>query len=400
MMDRRTFCGIAAASITTGVYRLHAMAPDQKVAPDALVDVAAVDRARVLASADRYLQEKPITLTSSTSARSPGGPHDYFSEGDYWWPNPVNLGGPYIQRDGFSNPANFNAHRLALIRLSVQVPALVAAWNLTGRHVYAAHAAGHLRAWFVDPATRMNPNLEHAQAIFGLNKGRGIGIIDTLHLVEVARATSVLELSGALRGKDSSGVRQWFRDYLAWMTSSPNGIAERDAKNNHGTCWLMQVSEFARLTGDGTVTRFARERFRSVIIPRQIAPDGSLPLELARTKPYSYCLFNLDALATTCQILSTSSDSDDLWHFITLDGRSLSKAVAFMVPFIRDKSTWPYARDVEHFDELPVRQPHLLFAGLAYRNPAYIALWKRLDPDPTAPEIIRNFPIRQPLLWV
>ena len=182
------------------------------------------------------------------------------------------------------------------------------------------------------------------------------------------------------------------------MTTSANGIAERDAKNNHTTCWLLQVAEFARLTCNAAITQFARDRFRTVIVPTQVAPDGSLPLELARTKPYSYCLFNLDALATVSRVLS--SPIENLWTFETPDGRGMRKAVAFMAPFIRDKRTWPYAHDVEHFDELPVRQINLLFAGLAYNDASYIALWKTLDPDPTSAEIIRNYPIRQPLLWV
>jgi hypothetical protein len=395
-MNRRSFSVMAFAAAVTRTHFAGAIAATPASA--SLVDVAAVDRTRILAAANAYLKQQPITITSSTSPRSPGGPHDYFSEGDYWWPNPANPGGPYIQRDGFSNPANFNAHREALIRLSIQVPALAAAWKLTRKREYATHAAKHLRAWFVDPATRMNPNLEHAQAIFGLNKGRGIGIIDTLHLVEVARAIAVLESSGAFNDSDKTTTITWFRDYLTWMTTSPNGIAERDAKNNHGTCWLLQVAEFARLTSNAGITQFARDRFRTVIVPTQIAPDGSLPLELARTKPYSYSLFNLDALSTASQVLSTSTE--DLWTFETPDGRSLRKAVAFMVPFIRDKRAWPYAHDVEHFDELPVRQISLLFAGIAYNDPSYIALWKTLNPDPTSAEIIRNYPIRQPLLWV
>ena len=85
---------------------------------------SARERARVLAAADRYLKEAPVTVTASASPRSAGGPHDYFSEGDYWWPDPQNPDGPYIQKDGMSNPGNFNDHRRALMRLSVQMPAL------------------------------------------------------------------------------------------------------------------------------------------------------------------------------------------------------------------------------------------------------------------------------------
>ena len=137
------------------------------------------------------------------------------------------------------------------MRLSLIVPALTAAWLLTRQKKYADHAGKHLRAWFVDAATRMNPNLEYAQAIFGVNKGRGIGIIDTLHLVEVARAATLLTEASALSG--STEVRSWFAQYLDWMRTSKNGQEERDANNNHGTCWVLQAGEFARFTGNDEV---------------------------------------------------------------------------------------------------------------------------------------------------
>src|ERR1700694_5448241 len=129
------------------------------------IDVVVFDRARVLKAAEKYLSEKPITITVAHSPRSAGGLHDFFSEGDYWWPDPQNPDGPYIQRDGMSNPNNFNDHRRALMRLSVQVPALAAAWVITKDKRYARHSASHLRAWFLDERTRINPNLQFAQAI-------------------------------------------------------------------------------------------------------------------------------------------------------------------------------------------------------------------------------------------
>src|SRR5437868_15340132 len=191
--------------------------------------------------AKRYLHERPITITDSSNPRSAGGKHDYFSEADYWWPDPKDPNGPYIQRDGMSNPENFTGHRHALIRLGVQVPALTAACVLTRDPRYSSKAAEHLRAWFVDPATLMNPNLQFAQAIHGRSTGRGTGIIDTIHLVEVARAIEVLEGSRALSRAELGGIKKWFADYLEWMRTSKNGIEEREAKNNHGTCWVMQA---------------------------------------------------------------------------------------------------------------------------------------------------------------
>ena len=361
-------------------------------------NIAAIEKARVLTAAHRYLKEKPITITASRSSRSAGGLHDFFSEGDYWWPDPKDPGGPFIQRDGMTNPENFVEHRRALMRLSLQVPALAAAWKLTGKKAYARKAAEHLQAWFIDEKTRMNPNLQYAQAIKGVTTGRGIGIIDTIHLVEVAKAIEVLELSGVIRQDELSVIRSWFAEYAHWMTTSKNGIDEREAKNNHGTCWVMQVSAFARLTGNAELLEYCRGRFKRVIVPNQIEKDGSFPQELRRTKPYGYSLFNLEALATIAQILSTPDDN--LWNFETADGRGVRRAVEFMYPFIKDKKLFPRPSDVMYGDEWPMRQSSLLFAGLAYRRPEFLELWRKLPADSSVEEVIRNFFIRQPVLWM
>ena len=371
--------------------------PGVASAQQADFDVARIDRARVLKAANQYLKEQPITITASTSPRSAGGIHDFFSEGDYWWPDPANPDGPYIQRDGMTNPNNFVDHRRYLMRLSVQVPALAAAWRLTKDERYAKHAVEHLRAWFIDEKTRMNPSLQFAQAIHGRFTGRGIGVIDTIHLVEVARAVEILKDSPSLNANDLGGVIQWFNDYLQWMTTSKNGIDEREAKNNHGTCWVMQVAAFAELVGNQDLIAYCRNRFKTVLVPNQIAVNGTFPEELRRTKPYGYSLFNLDAMATICELLSTPGDN--LWTFTTSDGRGIGKAVEYMYPFIKNKESWPLKPDVMYDSEWPMRHASLLFAGRALRRPEYLELWKTLPADSKVEEVIRNFFIRQPVLW-
>jgi len=371
--------------------------PGVASAQQADFDVARIDRARVLKAANQYLKEQPITITASTSPRSAGGIHDFFSEGDYWWPDPANPDGPYIQRDGMTNPNNFVDHRRYLMRLSVQVPALAAAWRLTKDERYAKHAVEHLRAWFIDEKTRMNPSLQFAQAIHGRFTGRGIGVIDTIHLVEVARAVEILKDSPSLNANDLGGVIQWFNDYLRWMTTSKNGIDEREAKNNHGTCWVMQVAAFAELVGNQDLIAYCRNRFKTVLVPNQIAVNGTFPEELRRTKPYGYSLFNLDAMATICELLSTPGDN--LWTFTTSDGRGIGKAVEYMYPFIKNKKSWPLKPDVMYDSEWPMRHASLLFAGRALRRSEYLELWKTLPADSKVEEVIRNFFIRQPVLW-
>jgi hypothetical protein len=394
-LSRRHFISMSTAILATGRSAFGSAGDLRLEQPGKAIE--ALERPRVLRAAETYLHELPRTIVSATAARSAGGPHDYFSEADYFWPSPENPSGPYINRDGQSNPGNFNNHRLLLIRLSIQMPALAAAWMLTKRTDFAEHAVAHLRAWFIEPATRMNPNLQYAQAVHGVATGRSWGIIDTLHLVEVARAAIVLREGGVLTGADWQGVTHWFAEYLDWMQNSEPGRKERDAKNNHGSCWLLQAAEFALLAGKDDLLPEFRDRFKSILIPTQLAANGSFPLELARTKPYGYSLFNLDALGMVAQVLSTGSDN--LWEFALPDGRGLAVCFRFMMPFIKNKRSWPYRHDVQYFEDLPVRQPSLLFAGLAYRNSDYLDLWKRLDPDPRVPEVIRNHPIRQPVLW-
>jgi hypothetical protein len=359
--------------------------------------VAVNDRKRIVDAAAKYVLNSPQTVTAFPTKRSAGGLHDFYSQADYFWPDPKNPNGPYVNRDGQSNPDNFNDHRKAMVTLSVEMPALTAAWLVTGDSRYGRKACDHLRAWFVTPDTRMNPNLEYSQAIQNLNTGRSIGVIDTLHLVEVARAAAHL-MPKMMSPADMAGVKEWFRSYLNWLTTSEKGKAERDTLNNHAMCWALQAAEFAHLLDDTATREDVYRRYTTILLPNQLGQDGSFPKELARTKPYSYSIFNFDVMTSLCQ--SLKGLQPDPPTFKLADGRGECKAAEFIYPYLKDKGAWKWAKDVQHFDSLPVRSPGLLFSGVACDRPEYIALWKTMDADPTDREVIRNNPIRQPLLWV
>ncbi|MFY9856032.1 MAG: alginate lyase family protein [Terracidiphilus sp.] len=393
-LDRREFILAAAAA---GFTASASAAWGQPAHSDAFRLVAATDRTRILKAAANYVSLSPVTITAFPAKRSAGGLHDFYSQADYFWPNPKDPNGPYINRDGQSNPENFDEHRKAMVALSVQMPALTAAWVLTGDDRYGKRACDHLRAWFVTPETRMNPNLEFAQAVQGRSTGRNYGIIDTLHLVEVARAASFLA-SQMLTPHEASAVKSWFASYLDWLCNSDRGKTERDTLNNHAMCWALQAAEFAHLAGNDAVRKDVYRRYREILLPGQLATDGSFPKELARTKPYSYSIFNFDVMAALCQ--SLKGLIPDPPAFEDSEGRGLRKAAVFLYPYLKDKAAWAWPKDVEHFDSLPVRSPGLLFSGIAFHAQKYIDLWKTLNPDPTDKEIIRNYPIRQPLLWV
>ncbi|MDO7844750.1 alginate lyase family protein [Hymenobacter sp. M29] len=352
----------------------------------------------VLKEAAWALQQVPITVTASVSPRSAGGPHDFFSEGDYWWPDPQNPSGPYIQKDGLTNPDNFTAHRLAMIRFSRVIGALASAYKLTGDEKYVRHALLHLRAWFTASQTLMNPSLLYAQAISGKFTGRGIGIIDTIQLMEVAQGVLVMQGAKSFGKDDLAGIKSWFGQYLTWLTTHPNAKEEMNAANNHGTCWTMQVAAFARLTANQELLALCRTRYKTVHLPTQMAPDGSFPLETKRTKPYGYSLFNLDAMTMLCQILSTPTDN--LWTYQTPDGRGIRKGIEFLYPFVKDKNAWPFPKDVMYWENWPVAQPFLVFGAVQFQNPAWLGTWQSLDHAPEVPEVVRNLPVRNPLIWL
>ncbi len=356
------------------------------------------EKERVLRLADKFIKDKPETVTAHSSKRSAGGIHDYYSEGTYWWPDPQHPDGPYIRKDGLNNPDNFDYHRQAISQFSWVVGTLTSAYLLTGNTLYAKAAVIHLRAWFVDTATVMNPNMLYAQAIKGINTGRGIGIIDAIPFIEVTKSVQILENSPFLNKSDDQKIHRWFNDFMTWLNTNKYGIDEMNAKNNHGTWWHAQVAAYAKLVGDKTILEKCRKHYTENLLPNQMKVDGSLPLEIERTKPYSYSLFCLDGFATLTYLIS---DNDfDGWNYKLSDGRGMQKAVDFIKPYIIDKNTWPYAKDISHWDEQPGRRPFMFFAAIIQQQPEWISIWKKCSSNFPSDESKRNMPLKNPVLWL
>lgn len=351
----------------------------------------------IVARADKLLLEKPATITNFVCFRSAGGIHDFYSEGDYWWPDPAKPDGPYIQKDGMTNPENFVDHRKAMIRLSQIVGSLASVYKITGDEKYVKQAFTHLKAWFADPETRMNPSLLYSQAIKGRFTGRGIGIIDTIQLMEVAQGLIAMQNAKCVDKQLLAIIKKWFEEYTQWLMTHQYGKDEMNAKNNHGTCWVMQVASFAKLTGNNEIMDFCRKRYKEVLLPDQMGTNGSFPLEIKRTKPYGYSLFNLDAMTMVCLILSDKNN--DLWNYSTADGRSIRKGIEFLYPFVADKSKWTYNKDVMYWDEWPVAHPFLIFGAVKFGIQPWYKTWSSLEHFPKVEEVIRNLPVRNPVIW-
>lgn len=355
------------------------------------------EKNRVVELANSFLDADPITVTASSNERSAGGLHDYFSEGTYWWPDPENPTGPYMRRDGIVNPDNFMDHLDAIIRLSEISGTLTSAYLLTGDSKYATEAMRHLHAWFVNPDTRMSPHLLYAQAIPGRVTGRGIGIIDTVHLIDVAQSANVLMRSPYVSQTDIAKVKDWFSEYTHWLKTHPYGIEEMNWKNNHGTWWHTQVASFASFTGNEDALEFVRDRMESILLPNQMSDDGSFHYELERTRPYAYSFFNINGMALLAHILG--NEGKNIWDFQLEDGRGMKKGIDFIHHYTRYKEEWPFDPDVDYWDEQPGQQPFLLLAAMAYEDVEYLTTWQNIPETDLSHEGMRNLVIKNMVLW-
>ena len=315
-----------------------------------------------------------------------GSKNDYMSMGPYWWPNPATPDGlPYVQRDGQRNPQS-TGNALDSIRMQAMLADtrdLALAHYFTGDTRYAHKAAAVIRTWFLDPATRMNPNLRYAQGIPGIVDGRGIGIIDTRDLWLVIDAVALIA-PGGLTAAELKALRQWFADYAEWLDTSPLGRDEAAAKNNHGMFFDVQLAAYWLFVGETERARKLVFDAQTRRFAAQIDTQGRMPLELARTRPFHYHTFTLEAatrLARYGQVVDV-----DLWHAV-IDGKSLRAVLNVVAGTVVDPGSWPHATALEPSPPLAPALPVLLIAQRAYSPHSFdtaLAALKDIAPDHVA----------------
>jgi len=297
--------------------------------------------ARLFHDARKALGEKPFSVTEKSEVPPSGDKHDYLSLAPYAWPDPRRPDElPYIMRDGRINPERDTiADHAQFSRIVALTETLGLAYYFTGDENYAHHAALLLRTFFLDPATRMNPNLNFAQGVRGKESGRASGIIDTAGIARLVDGTALVMDSPAFSKEDRDGLLAWFRDYLAWLRESELGRKEGQARNNHGAWYDVQVASLALATGDVDLARETLQFARKRRIGRQIDSDGRQPEELQRTRSWHYAIFNLQALVALANLGERVGVG--LWRYQTQDGRSIRKAIDWLVPFALGDARWP-----------------------------------------------------------
>ena len=300
--------------------------------------------ATLVRSAEAAMTLGPFSVMQKTRVPPSGDKHDFISLAPYWWPDPSKPGGlPYVRRDGEVNPESKRDVDDALFdQMHTSVTALARAYQATREERFAARAALLLRVWFLDPATRMNPNLDYGQAVPGLNQGRGEGIIVTRRLAGMLAAVRSLDGSPSWAAADKAGLKAWCAAFTTWLRTSKNGRAEAAAKNNHGTWYDAQVVALLLYADRRDEARAMIETSTKKRLAAQIEPDGRQPQELQRTRAWSYSVMNLDGWFTLARL--AEQVGIDLWHYRTRDGRSIQAALDYLVPFADRTKKWPHAQ--------------------------------------------------------
>ena len=332
---------------------------------------------KLIADADKALAVTPPSVMQKTKVPPSGDKHDYMSIAPYFWPNPATKDGlPYVRKDGKVNPesraeAVNDTLRARLVGSTVETLAL--GYYFTRDEKYAEHAAKVLRTWFLDPATKMTPHFRFAQAIPGVNDGRGTGLIEARGLADAADAAILLAGSKHWSAADQQALQAWGEGFFEWLLGSKNGQDERAAKNNHGTWYDVQAVKWALVLGRKDKAKELCVAAGPGRIGVQVEPDGKQPLELVRTATFSYSCFNLRALSTLAGLGEHAGV--DLWKYRSADGRSLVVALDFLVPYLgRNPKPWTMQQIHESNDNdvLPV----LRAAALATGDARYESLLK------------------------
>ena len=330
---------------------------------------------QLIADAEAALLEGPYTVTDKKKVAPSGDKHDYASYSRYWWPDPDKADGlPYIRKDGETNPASQGLEESDRQRIEVvgtHTEALGIAYYLTGEEKYAKKAAEILRVWFLDPATRMNPNVNHGQVRLGHNTGTKGGVLDGRMMMRALEGGNLLAGSSALSDTEREGLKAWAGEYFNWLKTGKHAVDEAASTNNHGTFFDAQAMYFALYSGNKEETaRIAKEAIEKRVLS-QIEEDGSMPEELRRTRPQFYSNYCLHAHFIVA-LLAEKVDVD-LWN--AGDGR-LRAAVDYLAPYSDPSVAWPHdtIKENDRMNMFPI----LKMADLKYPDGNYLKMTEKL----------------------
>jgi hypothetical protein len=296
---------------------------------------------QLLQDADKLLDYAPVSVMQKNGMPPSGDKHDYMSIAPYFWPDPSKPNGlPYINKDGVVNPeVRQYTDKTNLPVVCNNIYLLSLAYYFSNDEKYARHASKLAEVWFLDTATRMNPNLNYGQAVKGVTEGRAAGLIDSRFFIWAIDGIRLLQTSRYWTARDQASMKQWFSAFLGWMQTSRIGQQEMNATNNHGVWYDAQSLAMALFADSvelaGKIVQRAADR-----LDRQMDTSGLFPLELTRTTSLHYSVFILNAFIVVAEL--SQQTSTNLWTLETPSGKSLKKALQVILPFTTRGKPWPW----------------------------------------------------------
>jgi hypothetical protein len=335
--------------------------------------------------ADGYLKMKPVSVMEKEFTPVSGDKHDYMSQAPYFWYDSTKPNGlPYMRKDGVRNPEIYKiTDRTYLGNLENATRALSLTWYITGDEKYAAKSAELLKTWFLDERTKMNPHLEYGQAIPGVNTGRGIGLIETVALTNIADAAILLQGSRSWTNADHLSLQKWYAQFLNWMLTSKNGKDEHAAKNNHGTWYYAQVIDFSLFTGDIDKAKQLAEESKKRL-DSQLTKEGKQPLELERTNGLGYSTMNLRGWFTVATLAEKTGVN--FWNYQTSKSVDLRTAFDWLLPYALGEKKWEY-QQISKYNKNEI-YPLLLQASSAFKDQKYFTTAKNLGITNTIADLL------------
>jgi hypothetical protein len=327
---------------------------------------------RLKNEADNALEMKSLSVMEKSQVPPSGDKHDYMSMARYYWPDSTKPNGlPYVSRDGVVNPEILTITDAAYCgRTIIAVQTLGLAYYIFGDERYAEKAATFIRVWFLNPETKMNPNMTFAQGVRGMDDGRPAGTIETRDIGFVCDAIGLIAGSKTWKTGDQEGMIAWFTQYLDWFLHHPNAIAVSRIGNNLAVWYAVQAATVALFVGREDVARQLIDNAREGTIAKQIEPDGSQPRELTRTISSHYVFFNLEAFFRLASVADRLGMN--LWNYRTADGRSIRRAFDWVIPYMKQEKEWKW-KQIKKF-EWSVYYPLLLQASIVFGDQKYLDL--------------------------
>lgn len=327
------------------------------------------------ALADEAIEDAPYTITKYSAPKVDGALiNDYYSDSPYWWPVEGDSSAPYYRRDGDRNPDRFMDHKYEVAKFYKGVMSLAFYSYFADNKEYGEKANELLKVWFVDNATKMNPNLQYSQLIRNRTRLRGVGIIDGRRFATLTEAIILLSNSGHLNQEVFEGVKSWYSEMLIWLTTSYQGLDEKKRGNNHGTWWTFQVAAIGNLLQDLNQIELLDDHSKHYLLDNQIDENARQPMEEERTRSLSYSVFNLTAHTYLNSVLI--KNKIDNWNYVNKNNVTLKDVVEYLIPFVQEPSSWGIKQIAVMNNSKPL---FLGFAGLHLNNKKYLEVYNKLS---------------------